>query len=105
MIDGVRRRRRPGPRAAGFDGVEIFAAYHAFVDQFWLPWSNRRDDRWGGSFEDRMRFSATILERIRGAAGDDFVIGLAVSVDPTTDVAAVAATSCARSSPGTTSAG
>ncbi|MCG8358800.1 MAG: oxidoreductase, partial [Kiloniellales bacterium] len=36
---------------AGFDGVELFAAYHALIDQFWTPWSNRRDDRWGGSFD------------------------------------------------------
>jgi 2,4-dienoyl-CoA reductase-like NADH-dependent reductase (Old Yellow Enzyme family) len=43
-------------KACGFDGVEIFAAYNAIVDQFWLPWSNRRTDRWGGSFENRMRF-------------------------------------------------
>jgi NADPH-dependent 2,4-dienoyl-CoA reductase/sulfur reductase-like enzyme len=74
-------------QACGFDGVEIFAAYHAIVDQFWLPWSNRRDDRWGGSFENRMRFSSKILAGIRRAVGDDFVIGLATSVDPTVEIA------------------
>jgi 2,4-dienoyl-CoA reductase-like NADH-dependent reductase (Old Yellow Enzyme family) len=68
-------------QAAGFDGVEIFAAYHALVDQFWTPWSNRRTDAWGGSFEARMRFSATILARIRERCGDDFIVGLAVSMD------------------------
>src|SRR4249920_1049922 len=67
---------------SGFDGVEIFAAYHALVDQFWAPWSNRRTDAWGGSVEGRMRFSAEILGRIREACGDDFIIGLAVSADP-----------------------
>jgi 2,4-dienoyl-CoA reductase-like NADH-dependent reductase (Old Yellow Enzyme family) len=66
---------------AGFDGVELFAAYNALVDQFWTPWSNRRIDAWGGSFEARMRFSCTILEGIRSACGDEFIIGLAVSVD------------------------
>jgi len=66
---------------AGFDGIEIFAAYHALIDQFWTPWSNRRTDAWGGSFENRMRFSATVLERIRLACGEDFIIGLAVSLD------------------------
>lgn len=71
----------------GFDGVEIFAAYHALVDQFWLPWSNRRTDEWGGSFEHRMRFSSEVLGRIRAEVGDDFVIGLAVSVDPKVEVA------------------
>lgn len=73
--------------AAGFDGVEIFAAYHALVDQFWTPWSNRRDDRWGATFEDRMRCSTAILDGIRRAVGDDFVVGLAVSSDPATDIA------------------
>ena len=52
-------------RASGFDGVELFAAYHAVIDQFWTPWSNRRTDRWGGSLENRVRFSATLLEAIR----------------------------------------
>ncbi|MEQ1699450.1 MAG: 3-hydroxyacyl-CoA dehydrogenase NAD-binding domain-containing protein, partial [Ilumatobacteraceae bacterium] len=65
----------------GFDGVELFAAYHAIIDQFWLPWSNRRTDKWGGSFENRMRCSSEIMRRIRERVGDEFVIGLAVSID------------------------
>ena len=69
-------------QASGFDGIEVFAAYHAVVDQFWAPWSNRREDDWGGTFEHRMRFSAELLGRIRERCGDDFIIGLAVSVDP-----------------------
>ena len=69
-------------REAGFDGVEIFAAYNAIVDQFWTPFNNRRTDRWGGTVAGRMRFSAEILKRIRGMAGEDFIIGLAVSLDP-----------------------
>jgi 2,4-dienoyl-CoA reductase-like NADH-dependent reductase (Old Yellow Enzyme family) len=69
-------------QASGFDGVEIFAAYNALVDQFWAPWSNRRNDEWGGSFENRMRFSSAVLSRIRERCGEDFIIGLAVSADP-----------------------
>ena len=72
-------------RSSGFDGVELFAAYHAVIDQFWTPWSNRRTDRWGGSFENRVRFSATLLEEIRTEVGDDFIVGLAVNVDPESD--------------------
>lgn len=68
-------------KAAGFDGIELFAAYHALVDQFWTPWSNRRTDAYGGTFEGRMRFSSEILARIRERCGSDFIIGLAVSVD------------------------
>ena len=69
-------------KESGFDGIELFAAYHALIDQFWTPWSNRRDDRWGGSFEKRMRFSTELTTRIRKAAGEDFVIGMAVSMHP-----------------------
>jgi 2,4-dienoyl-CoA reductase-like NADH-dependent reductase (Old Yellow Enzyme family) len=72
-------------RSAGFDGVEVFAAYHALIDQFWTPWSNRRTDDWGGSFEGRMRLSSEILRGIRERCGDDFIVGLAVSMDETTD--------------------
>ena len=41
-------------KESGFDGVEIFAAYHAIVDQFWTPFSNRRTDKWGGNIPDRL---------------------------------------------------
>ena len=92
-------------QASGFDGIEVFAAYHAVVDQFWTPWSNRRDDDWGGTFEHRMRFSAELLGRIRERCGDDFIVGLAVSVDPGSPGRRRASTSWRRSSPGTTSAG
>ena len=64
---------------AGFDGVEIWAAYHSLLEQFWTPWSNRRDDQWGGSLENRTRMSMCILEGIRRACGEDFIIGLSIS--------------------------
>jgi 2,4-dienoyl-CoA reductase-like NADH-dependent reductase (Old Yellow Enzyme family) len=73
-------------KESGFDGIELFAAYNAIVDQFWLSFNNRRDDKWGGSFANRMRFSRTIMERIRKMAGEDFIIGLAVNMDPTSKV-------------------
>ena len=72
-------------QASGFDGVEIFAGYNALVDQFWAPWSNRRTDEWGGSMENRMRFSSEILSRIRARCGEDFIIGLAISADPASE--------------------
>ena len=68
-------------KESGFDGIELFAAYNALIDQFWLPWSNRRDDRWGGSLENRVRFSSEIIGRIRQLVGEDFIIGIAVSVE------------------------
>lgn len=64
---------------AGFDGVEIWAAYHSLLEQFWTPWSNVRDDDWGGSLQNRTRISMRILEGIRKACGDDFIVGMSVS--------------------------
>ena len=81
LLDGFVRAAVRAQRA-GFDGVELFAAYHTVIDQFWTPWSNRRTDGWGGSLEHRVRFSSTLLRRIREACGDDLVVGLAVSMDP-----------------------
>ncbi len=73
-------------QACGFDGVELFAAYHALIDQFWTPWSNRRDDRWGGSFANRVRFSSELMSRIRARCGEDFIIGLAINLHPEVEV-------------------
>ncbi|WP_243612544.1 FAD-dependent oxidoreductase [Shimia aestuarii] len=73
-------------QAAGFDGVEVWAAYHCLLDQFWTPFSNTRTDAWGGSLENRTRFSREILRRIRAACGEAFIVGLAVSDDPATGV-------------------
>ncbi|KQZ49597.1 FAD-dependent oxidoreductase [Ensifer sp. Root558] len=74
-------------RDAGFDGVEVWAAYLGLVDQFWTPWCNRRDDQWGGSLENRTRMSREILTRIRDVCGPDFIVGLAVSDEPDVKVA------------------
>ena len=71
-------------RDAGFDGVEVYAAYNCLTDQFWSPLTNRREDKWGGSLENRMRFSVAVLEGIRRMAGEDFIIGMTVSgAEPT----------------------
>ena len=67
---------------SGFQGVEVWAAYHSLLDQFWTPWSNRRTDQWGGSLENRTRFSRTLIDRIRQSCGPDFIIGLAISYSP-----------------------
>lgn len=66
-------------KKSGFQGVEVWAAYHSLLDQFWTPWSNTRTDKWGGSLENRTRFSRVLIENIRRACGEDFIIGLAVS--------------------------
>jgi 2,4-dienoyl-CoA reductase-like NADH-dependent reductase (Old Yellow Enzyme family) len=85
-IDGfVQAARRC--KEAGFNGVEVWAAYLGLVDQFWTPWSNRREDQWGGTLENRIRFSREILTRIREQCGPEFIIGLAISDEPDHSVA------------------
>ncbi len=70
---------------AGFDGVEIWNAYHSMMDQFLTPWSNHRQDAYGGSLENRMRFGTRIFEAVRAAVGEDFIIGFSLSVSEKTD--------------------
>ena len=72
---------------AGFDGVDLFAAYHALLDQFWTPWSNKRDDQWGGSLQNRTRLSISVVNSIRNACGEDFIIGMSVSYSENTPFA------------------
>lgn len=74
-------------KEAGFDGVEFWAAYHALPDQFWTPFSNQRTDQWGGSLENRTRFSREAMARIRKVCGEDFIVGLAVSDEYDVEVA------------------
>ena len=72
---------------AGFDGVELFGAYNGLIEQFWLPWTNRRTDQWGGCLDNRMRFSAEIAQRIRAEVGNDFIIGMNASIDSGVSIA------------------
>ena len=62
------------------DGVEIESYGHLF-DSFWTPLVNRRTDRYGGSLENRMRFSLEALEEIRKQVGPDFIVGIRMSGD------------------------
>jgi 2,4-dienoyl-CoA reductase-like NADH-dependent reductase (Old Yellow Enzyme family)/thioredoxin reductase len=70
-------------REAGFDGSEIMAGYGALLEQFWSAHTNRRDDRWGGDFERRMRFPVAVLDRIRKTVGEEHIVGVCLSVDST----------------------
>ncbi len=62
----------------GLDGVEVIAYGH-LMDQFWTPLINKRQDRYGGSLENRMRFSLEVFEAIRGEVGDDYIVGIRMS--------------------------
>ncbi|MFO1429643.1 MAG: NADPH-dependent 2,4-dienoyl-CoA reductase [Candidatus Competibacteraceae bacterium] len=61
-------------REAGYDGVEIMGSEGYLINQFLVTHTNRRNDEWGGSFENRMRFPAEIVHRMRAAVGLDFII-------------------------------
>jgi len=67
-------------KAGGMDGIEIEAYGHLF-DQFWSPSTNRRDDEYGGSFDNRMRFPLDVLRAIRARVGDDYIVGIRMAVD------------------------
>lgn len=61
---------------AGFTGVQIHGAHGYLVNQFLSPLSNIRQDKWGGSIENRARFVLEILRSIRKTVGKDFPIGI-----------------------------
>ncbi|KJF89545.1 NADH:flavin oxidoreductase [Photobacterium leiognathi] len=61
-------------KQSGFDGVEIHAAHTYLINQFLSPYYNQREDEYGGSLENRMRFLVEIFNEIRKRVGDDFPI-------------------------------
>ena len=63
-------------KQAGFTGVQIHGAHGYLVSQFLSPRHNQRDDQWGGSLENRMRFVLSIYHAIRKEVGEDFPIGI-----------------------------
>lgn len=64
---------------AGFDGVEIHGANGYLIQQFYSAQSNRRNDQWGGSLENRMRFPLAVVDAVVAVREkhqrDDFIIG------------------------------
>lgn len=61
-------------REAGYDGVEIMGSEGYFINQFLVAHTNHRTDRWGGTYENRMRLPVEIVRRVREAVGRDFII-------------------------------
>lgn len=66
---------------AGCDGVELHAAHGYLLQQFLSPYTNKREDEYGGSFENRLRMIKEIIEGIRKECGSDFPIGVRLSVE------------------------
>ena len=61
-------------KKAGFDAVEILGSAGYLISQFFSPLTNLRQDRYGGSFENRMRFGIEVLEKVRNAVGTAYPI-------------------------------
>ena len=61
-------------QSAHYDGVEIMGSEGYFINQFLAAHTNQRTDRWGGSYENRMRLAVEIVRRVREAVGAEFII-------------------------------
>ncbi len=59
---------------AGYDGVEIMGSEGYFLNQFIVTHTNKRTDRWGGSYENRIRLPIEVVRRVRQGVGRDFII-------------------------------
>ena len=69
---------------AGMDGLELYMAGH-FLDSFLTPFYNNRDDEYGGSLENRMRYPLEIVKAVRAAVPEDFIVGVRMSFDEQRD--------------------
>nr|WP_099867925.1 NADH:flavin oxidoreductase [Pararhizobium haloflavum] len=67
-------------KAAGLDGIE-FEAYGHFMDGFWSPATNLREDDYGGSLDNRLRFTWQVIDAVRARVGSDFIVGIRMVAD------------------------
>jgi len=68
-------------KQGGFDGVDLHGTHGAMIEHFYSPVMNRRNDRYGGSFENRMRFLFELIETVRGTIGDSLALGMRLCAD------------------------
>lgn len=61
-------------KEAGYDGVEVMGSEGYFLNQFLVTHVNKRDDEWGGSYENRMRLPVEVVRRVRESVGADFIL-------------------------------
>jgi dimethylglycine catabolism A len=80
MIDAV-RQTATNMAAAGFDGLMLHASHAALIEQFLSPYFNERDDEYGGSLGNRMRFLVEALQAAREGGGSEFAVGVRLNCD------------------------
>ena len=61
-------------KSAGYDGVEIIGSAGYLISAFMVRRTNLRTDRWGGPWENRMRFAVEVVRRVRAAVGEHFIV-------------------------------
>lgn len=61
-------------KQAGYDGVEIMGSEGYLINQFIVTRTNKRNDEWGGSYQNRIKFPLEIIKAVKQAVGDDFII-------------------------------
>ncbi len=65
----------------GFDGIELQLGHSSLIRQFLSPATNFREDEYGGSFENRLRFCLEVIDAVRQAVGGDFTLGIRLNAD------------------------
>ncbi|MFH1351877.1 MAG: NADH:flavin oxidoreductase [Pseudomonadota bacterium] len=73
--DGSRRARE-----AGFDAVQVHGAHAYLLSQFLSPFTNRRNDGWGGPLKNRLRFHQEVYKQIRSQVGEDYPVLIKIGV-------------------------
>lgn len=78
ILDIIQRFARAAQicEKAGFEGVQLHGAHGYLISQFLSPLTNKRQDQWGGSIENRMRFLLEIYQAVRAATSDNFIISV-----------------------------
>ncbi|MDA4130397.1 MAG: FAD-dependent oxidoreductase [Thaumarchaeota archaeon] len=68
-------------REGEFDGVDLHGSHGAMIEHFYSPLMNRRNDQYGGSFENRLRFLFELIEILKGTIGDSLALGMRLCAD------------------------
>ncbi len=80
IVDGY-VRSAANVKRGGMDGVELHGAHGYLICQFLSEFSNKREDEYGGSLDNRMRFAREVIDGVRAACGKDFIVGFRLSAD------------------------